>query len=317
MFEHQQKNLILDKGLQYAMQNRQFARLHSYIAVGTGSVAPDVTQTALGNEIARTNQTLNLGPDFEVIVNGDGDYTIRRTRGFDYNQANDNLTEFGGSESNLVSAGVNTRELFRDANGNPIVITKTSNERLAIIYSLRIVITPAALTDYGTVEFRDNNNNLITSRLVKHLFARKATSTSIRCIDLTLFSRNVTVLTAISEGSIDPPVRFRLLETTPINTAYIADTPLVSDADPSATFTYLGFSNNQATFKVDAEIGPETNDRTIYGIIVAPAAYSGQAYFGRSYIATFVNSDGTPNPFVKNKDYRLRFTFQFTLSRGS
>ena len=311
IFEHQQSNLILDKGIIYAAQNRDFANLHTYIAVGTGSTAPNASQTALVSEVARTNLTLNLGPDSEVIVNGDGDYTIRRTRGFDYNQANGNLTEFGGSNSSSSSAGVNTRELFRDADGNPIVITKTSNERLAITYSLRIIITPVTLTDYGTLEFKDNNNNVVATRLVKHTFTRHTITT--RGIDLSIFAKNAYTDSGgsvVLGGSYDVVLAY--LSSYP-NTSYLGSSPEVGSSNANAmTFSYVGFSSGQGTFGLSNELGPEASDRTIYGVVLGTMPTYNP---GRSYIAVFTNPDGTANPFIKNKDYRLRMIFRFSISR--
>ena len=310
VFEHQQSNLILDKGIIYAAQNRDFGNLHNYIAVGTGSTAPNTSQTALVSEVARSGTNLGLGPT-GIIVNGNGDYTIRFTRGFDYNQANGNLTEFGGSNSSSSSAGVNTRELFRDGDGNPIVITKTSNERLAITYSLRIIITPVTLTDYGTLEFRDNNNNVMATRLVKHTFARH-TGTN-RGIDLSIFAKdvgldssgNVNFLTSSSN------VFLEYLTAYP-DTSYIASSPAANTSLNQMTFSYVGFSNNQGMFDLSHELGPETSDRTIYGVVLGTRPSNNS---GRSYIVVFTDPNGTPNPFVKNKDYRLRMTFRFSINR--
>lgn len=307
VFEHQQSNLILDKGLEYVAQTQNLAGMHFYFAVGTGSTAPSPSQTALVSEIARTLDTLGYGPDMEVIVNGNGDYTIRRTRVFDYNEANGNLTEFGGSDGNSAADGVNTRELFRDANGTPIVITKTNNERLVIVYSVRIIITPVTATDFGILEFKDNEGNTVATRLVRHTFGNRLNATFIQGVDVSIFGG------IIRDGSdwatSFPNIRITFPDS-PIDLNYAADEPYTVIYDMLTTNTYVGISNGVASFDASAELQPEADDRTIYGCVLG-------VEYGRSYLAAFVNPDGTPNPFVKNKDYRFGITFRFSVSRGS
>lgn len=315
--EHTQSNLILNKGLDYIMSSLLAHNVHLYIAVGTGSTAPDPTQTALVSEIARTNQTLGLGPDLQVTVLGDGYYRISRTRGFDYNQANGNLTEFGGSDSSSSSAGVNTRELFRDSNGNPIVITKTSNERLAITYHLEVQFNPAVATDYGTVNILDGSGNIVGSRLVRHLFTRPSSSSAHRTIDLTIIAarlyRSYTTGGILDFGSSGSVYWKTDLLTTTVNLSYTADQALWLSSPNASWSTYTA-----GTFyrELSYERGPEAGDITVYGYVKGVVlSYSPNTYGGRSYAAAFVNPDGTPNPFVKNKDYRLRVATRFSISR--
>lgn len=314
--EHTQSNLILDRGLDFIMSSLLAHNMHLYIAVGTGSTEPNPTQTALANEIARTNQTLSLGPDLQVTVLADGHYRISRTRGFDYNQANGNLTEFGGSDSSSSSAGVLTRELFRDANGNPIVITKTSNERLAITYHLEVQFAPVVATDYGTVNILDGSGNIVGSRLVRHLFTRPSPTNATRTIDLSIPTSRIVRL---SSGSLSDASSFAAywrtdLLTTTVDLNYTADqvlAPTASNNSSWSTYTAGTFYRELAH-----ELGPEASDRTIYGYIQgAVLSYAGTTYTGRSYAAAFVNPDGTPNPFVKNKDYRFRVATRFSISR--
>lgn len=308
--EHTQSNLILDRGLDYIMSSLLAHDMHLYIAVGTGSTEPAPTQTNLANEIARTSETLGLGSDLDVVVLADGHYRISRTRAFDYNQANGNLTEFGGSNSNMSSDGVTTRELFRDANGKPIVITKTSNERLVITYHLEVKFDPVVATDYGTVNILDNNGNIVGSRLVRHLFTRPSYPT----IDLTLLTSQVIQRGGSFVKSRGSTYWRTDLLTTQVNLNYTGDQVLSGTGDNNSSWsTYTA-----GTFyrELSHELGPEVSDRTIYGYIKGCVIYDlGSFYTGRSYAAGFVNADGTPNPFVKNKDYRFRVATRFTISR--
>lgn len=314
--EHTQSNLILDRGLDFIMAWLYVYNMLSYIAVGTGSTAPNPTQTALANEIARTNATLGLGEGLWGTVLGDGHYRLSRTRAFDYNQANGNLTEFGGSDSSSPGAGVLTRELFRDANGNPIVITKTSNERLVITYHIEVKLSPTVATDYGTVNILDGSGNIVGSRLVRHLFTKPVAGYG-TTIDLTIVASRFYLDPnggVVDFGPYGGVYHKAALLTTPVDLSYTGDGQRLTIHSPDAQWsTYTA-----GTFyrELSYEQGPEVNDITVYGYMKGVALdYLPNTYGGRSYAAAFVNPDGSPNPFVKNKDYRFRVTTRFSISR--
>lgn len=302
--EHVQDNLILDRGLDYILSSLTIENMINYVAVGTSSVAPSPTQSALGNEVARTTDTLGAGPNLTGTILGDGWYRITRTRAFDYGQANANLTEFGGAEG---TSGVRTRELFRDGSGNPIVITKTSNERLVITYNLEVRFNPVPATTFGTINFKDNSGNIVASRIIRHLFTRPTVGN--RAIDLSLLASyyyNPTGgLVSGSAGSY----RFSLPSAT-ISDGYTADDVNISQYGTLATLaTYTSGSFYRNVY---GEIGPETSDRTIYGYAFTRDV---SGYGGCSYKAIFVDGTGAANPFTKNKDYRFRWNTRLTLSR--
>lgn len=308
--EHTQDNLILDKGLNYILSSLRAEKIHLYVAVGTGSSTPTPTQTALDAEVARTNATLSAGPDIEITALADGYYRISRTRTFDYNQANGNLTEFGASET---TTGVNTRELFRDANGNPIVITKTSNERLVITYHIEVMFSPVVSTQFGTINFRDNGGNIVDSRIVKHLFTRPSPSSGVRTIDLSLVGLSYRFSNG-SFGVTSPSYKSDCirLSTAPPDLSYTGDV-VVNEA----TGSWSSYASGSFYRDYSYEEGPATSDKTIYGWEIAGAAYDtiyGNIR-GRSYVAAFVNADGTPNPFLKNKDYRFKVATRFSIAR--
>lgn len=114
----------------------------SHTAVGTGSTEPAVTDTALANEIARTSDLLSGSTSETQTANGE--YEMTWGREFDFGEANGNLTEWGiaaGSASSIL-----IRELFRDEGGEPITVTKTSDEKLRLFYTLEASLSPVTLT---------------------------------------------------------------------------------------------------------------------------------------------------------------------------
>lgn len=116
----------------------------SHFAVGTGSAEPEVTDTALDNELARTTTVVG-SPGTARPSNGVYELSIERE--FDFGVGNGNLTEFGFSTG--VSADILVRELFRNEGGDPIVITKTSSFKLRIKYTLTLTLSPVTMTEAG------------------------------------------------------------------------------------------------------------------------------------------------------------------------
>lgn len=113
----------------------------THFAVGTGSTAPDVTQTALVSELARTTTEIS----YTVTRPSNGVYNLALEREFDFGVGNGNLTEFGFARG--ASANMLVRELFRNEGGTPITVTKTSDFKLRIKYTLTITLTPVTLTE--------------------------------------------------------------------------------------------------------------------------------------------------------------------------
>jgi len=149
-WEHQQHNLFLDSGLDRIGQSSGYlgymlnAQDISRCAVGVGSADPDVSDTALVSELART-ATLVPGAVDEHRRVAAGVYELERSFQFGFDQANGNLTEigfaWGAGPGNLWM-----RELIRDPGGNPITLTKTDDFILRAKYTLRFTLSPVTPT---------------------------------------------------------------------------------------------------------------------------------------------------------------------------
>lgn len=134
-------NVITDVGLdQLWGGSSNISTYFSHLAVGTGSSNPDVGDTALDAEVGRTNS--NGGFSDELFDDGATPSqrhwrACTRTRLFDNNEANGNLTELGFFTASSGGVLMN-RQLFRDELGAPTTITKTSDDQLRIRYTWRV-----------------------------------------------------------------------------------------------------------------------------------------------------------------------------------
>ena len=146
--EGEQHNVILDRFYDSLIPVYGFIGSSQYAAVGTGSAAPDPTQTGLQNELVRTNlvpsgeaNAIEPLPDYGV-------YDVKRVYEFTEAQVGgQNLTEWGFGPTSSATSGTMNRELFRDGLGNPIVLTLDTDQRLRLIYRYRITLTPTTPQD--------------------------------------------------------------------------------------------------------------------------------------------------------------------------
>lgn len=150
----EQHNLITDQGLDQIASTVIFAQLHTasslatyfpimrYAAVGTDNTEPDPSDTALGNEIARTDTTFASDTAQRTAP---GVWELTRSIEFDYEAAVGNLTEWAFSFQS-TAGGIFNRELFRDDEGDPDVVTKTTDEKLRLIYTLEVALSPVTMT---------------------------------------------------------------------------------------------------------------------------------------------------------------------------
>jgi len=143
--EAEQHNLILTQTYDTLIPLYGFIDMVQYAAVGTGSTPPDPSQTALVNQVARVNR-LALGYSYLYTATrvADGVVDVLAAREFTEAEVGGrNLTEWGfaprdtGTDSRLA-----VRELFRDGGGNPIVLTMASDQRLRLLYKMRLTVGP-------------------------------------------------------------------------------------------------------------------------------------------------------------------------------
>lgn len=121
-----------------------------HCAVGTGSATPAATDTGLASELARTNSQGGIA-DQQGFAGDTSYHWFRRTHVFTPSQANGNLTEVG--YFSLSTGGVMwSRQLIKDASGNPTVITKTSEYELRVIYEVRMTIPTADILGTITID---------------------------------------------------------------------------------------------------------------------------------------------------------------------
>jgi len=146
--EGEQHNLILNAAYDTLIPQYGFLLLHSYAAIGTGSTPPAATQTNLANEVVRTRRddTGSTSGSYSIIYTGTpGVYDLQVVREFVESEVGGrNLTEWGFSPISNANGTLMARELFRDGSGNPIVITLATDQRLRLIYKIRVTISPVS-----------------------------------------------------------------------------------------------------------------------------------------------------------------------------
>ncbi len=141
--EGEQHNLILTQTYDTLIGLYGLVDLGKYAVVGTGSAAPDPSQTGLVNEVART------GADTSPPLSGEaepapGQAVFTRVREFTEAQVGGrNLTEWGFSPAGVPGGNLMSRELFRDGSGNPVVLTLAPDQRLRLIYRYAFNYAPA------------------------------------------------------------------------------------------------------------------------------------------------------------------------------
>lgn len=163
----EQHNLFLNQGLDLiATSPLHTPSWFTHAAVGTGSSTPDAADTALDSELSRTS-TFVPGQD-STVRSSPGVYELSRQWEFGFAVGNGNLSEWGIARAGTGQLAV--RELFRDAGGTPIVITKTSDYQLRIRYTCRISLSPTTVTAAsfslsgiglvsGTISFKAGQSN--------------------------------------------------------------------------------------------------------------------------------------------------------------
>lgn len=138
-----QKNLILDSGL------NRIATQGVYVTqcqVGSGSTAPEASQTSLVSRIAGVSRASST-----VAISGSAPYYIydRSVYSFGEGEAAGNLSEVGFGWSATASGSLFSRALIKDPSGAPTTITILPDEYLDVIYELRVYAPASDVT--GTI----------------------------------------------------------------------------------------------------------------------------------------------------------------------
>lgn len=184
----EQHNLFLDAGLEALTSSALVSESwFTHAAVGTSSVEPDATDTALGNELARSGTVLSALDGTTEVSNGV--YELTRTWEFGYGVANGNLAELGIARAS--TGGLVVRELIRDVGGTPITITKTSDYLLRVTYTFTVSLTP---TEFTPTSFEITGIGLISGN---YMFIGETSGNS-RTPDLRVFGQTAA---AAAQGS--------------------------------------------------------------------------------------------------------------------
>lgn len=143
-------NLITDRGLDvfatqqswsdyYGSDSVYWQGWRTYLCVGTGATEPRTDQSELVAEVARSNESGGFIGSHTATKEGDY-YIVRSTvvRVIDFNSSF-NLTEYGLSEHPY--SGVNIRELFRDSDDTPIVLTVNEGQQLKLKHTLTVKLS--------------------------------------------------------------------------------------------------------------------------------------------------------------------------------
>lgn len=127
-------NLILDNGLDIiGGVGVVSGATHKIVAVGTGTATPAVGQTALSSLLASTSSIQSATQQ----TNSVSPYEMTKTWVFRFGQgdAEGNLTEVGIGVS---TSALFSRELIRDASGDPTSFPVASDEFLDVTYQLQV-----------------------------------------------------------------------------------------------------------------------------------------------------------------------------------
>lgn len=139
--ENERHNLILNSGLDafagekgyvYGVPNNAFHVWRSVAQIGTGSVAPDPAQSTLESPAMTTGISVE-----SVTHTVEGAELVIRSKikaQFDITEAR-NLTEYGFGPSGQT---MSIRELFRDAQGAPVVLSVQPGQSLRLVHTLTV-----------------------------------------------------------------------------------------------------------------------------------------------------------------------------------
>lgn len=133
------KNLILDSFFPKLQSGGFSAPIR--ISVGTGSTPPAVTDTQLENRVspptiaAASFDNASTAEDVNNIY-----YTNEFRQRFTIGSVVGNIAEVAASFNENPSAGIGTRTLVKDLQGNPTTITVLATEELTVYYKFTVVV---------------------------------------------------------------------------------------------------------------------------------------------------------------------------------
>lgn len=146
-------NLITNYGLESLWRNNSVGwgsyawTVTGYIAIGTGTAEPTITDTRLGTEVFRgaRNYAAYNADSYSPAGGVDGYYYVTRTIGYQTNlgDLNNDVSEIGFSpDSTPNGASLFSKHRLKDEYGNPTSIRVNSDQQLRIKYIVSISVTP-------------------------------------------------------------------------------------------------------------------------------------------------------------------------------
>lgn len=138
-------NTVLDSGL-LALYTYPLDQMVAYVNIGASSVAPDIAQTGLLDRKFSTNNQFVGHSGVTGVKPGEIFLGLRKVFQFNIGTCTGDFTEVGLSREN--NAIYFNRQLFKDSNGNPIVVRVAANEGLRLTIEARIYCD-ASLAPYS------------------------------------------------------------------------------------------------------------------------------------------------------------------------
>ena len=128
-----QRNLIVNAGLNDTKGLVGDVSRHRYMDIGKGTAEPSTADTALVNSVLSARKYYQTQSSPAPVTGNPSLAYTQCVFQFNEDEANDDLTEWGTFYS--TAGAMWCRELFRDENGNAVVVTKTSSQVLVLTYN--------------------------------------------------------------------------------------------------------------------------------------------------------------------------------------
>lgn len=146
----EQHNLVLDQAYEFVPVSG-FSRIAEYAVVGSGVSSFSRESRGLFSEVARTKRPSSwLGRDIEVRSSGKGSYKITVYREFFEDEVGGKvLSEWGYSPFPTPEANLSVAERFLDVSGNPIAITVEPDQRLRMVYTYEVFVSPPRASGFS------------------------------------------------------------------------------------------------------------------------------------------------------------------------